>query len=182
MNQLTEEAVEAAAKAAHDAYEFNAATLGYRELMIRANRAALTAAEPLMRSAWEPCDPCKDDRHDACTGDCPSMCCALASSEAEGTELRAENERLGDVIARCDRERDELHGEIIELQAEIHRHHRDFAAWEEMAAKGAELVAENKRLRALVHLAANMDIFDPVDTGGVKRTLLAALDAGRDEK
>lgn len=67
MGDIPEAAVEAAAKAAHDAYEANAAGVGYRtrpesrvqwdqldsnhrELMVRANRAALTAAAPLMHA------------------------------------------------------------------------------------------------------------------------------------
>jgi hypothetical protein len=30
---------------------------------------------------YKPCEPCLADDHDNCTGDCPSMCCALAAYE-----------------------------------------------------------------------------------------------------
>ena len=33
--------------------------------------------------AYKPCEPCLRDDHDNCTGDCSSMCCALAAAERE---------------------------------------------------------------------------------------------------
>ena len=33
--------------------------------------------------AYKPCEPCLRDDHDNCTGDCSSMCCALADAERE---------------------------------------------------------------------------------------------------
>lgn len=40
--------------------------------------------------AHKPCNPCLRDDHDNCTGDCPSMCCALAMAESECESLRVE--------------------------------------------------------------------------------------------
>lgn len=54
--------------------------------------------------SYEPCDPCKRDDHDNCTGDCSSNCCALALAEAEIERLEAENAEL----------RGELHAIAIE--------------------------------------------------------------------
>lgn len=42
---------------------------------------AAHSAELARLRSYEPCDPCKRDDHDNCTGDCPSMCCALAAYE-----------------------------------------------------------------------------------------------------
>lgn len=36
---------------------------------------------------YEPCDPCKHDDHEYCTGDCTSMCCALDDAEKENEHL-----------------------------------------------------------------------------------------------
>lgn len=41
---------------------------------------------------------------------------------------------------------------IVELKAEIARHHKDFEKWEEMADRGARLIAENENLRQLFQL------------------------------
>ena len=43
--------------------------------------------------------------------------------------------------------RAEAAARITELEAEIARHHTDFARWEEKADKGAAQLAENARLR-----------------------------------
>lgn len=44
----------------------------------------------------------------------------------------------------------EIIAELREARAEIARHHRDFARWEEMANRGAAALAENERLRELL--------------------------------
>ncbi len=52
-----------------------------------------------------------------------------------------------------DRERQGAEGlaaELADAQAEIRRHHADFERWEEMAAKGAQSLAERERLAARV--------------------------------
>jgi hypothetical protein len=38
-------------------------------------------AESRRLSTYEPCEPCKADDHDHCTGSCPSLCCALAEAQ-----------------------------------------------------------------------------------------------------
>ena len=46
---------------------------------VEAERDSLAAS----LEATKPCEPCQRDDHDNCTGDCSSMCCALAAAERE---------------------------------------------------------------------------------------------------
>lgn len=52
----------------------------------KAGKAAYRAEGVRLRS-YEPCDPCKHDDHEYCTGDCTSMCCALDDAEKENERL-----------------------------------------------------------------------------------------------
>ena len=53
------------------------------------------------QDSYKPCEPCLREDHDNCTGDCLSMCCALAAAEAELEELRrARPQEPGDLISR----------------------------------------------------------------------------------
>jgi hypothetical protein len=44
-------------------------------------RLASVEAERDALKAYKPCEPCLAGNHDDCTGDCSSMCCALAAAE-----------------------------------------------------------------------------------------------------
>jgi len=72
---------------------------------LEAQLATLTAqrGEALARAekaeAYKPCEPCLEGRHDDCTGDCPSMCCALESVELERDSLERIVRVLVDVPA-----------------------------------------------------------------------------------
>lgn len=57
-------------------------------------------------------------------------------------EVNERNRRLSVVY-----ELERLRKENADQAAEIARHHKDFARWEEMADKGAQQIEENKRLR-----------------------------------
>ena len=57
--------------------------------------------------ATKPCEPCQRDEHDNCTGDCSSMCCALAAAERERdsalADLAALRARVEAAVTRCQR-------------------------------------------------------------------------------
>ena len=50
-------------------------------------KAEFDAELQRLRDRWVPCEPCQQGRHDDCTGDCTSNCCALAYSEERVDEL-----------------------------------------------------------------------------------------------
>jgi hypothetical protein len=70
-----------------------------------ANKLDTALAQLADAESYKPCAPCLANAHDFCTGDCPSMCCALEVAESELAEKDAEIERL--------------RAATLELQAEI---------------------------------------------------------------
>jgi hypothetical protein len=56
-------------------------------------------AESQRLSTYEPCEPCKADDHDRCTGNCPSLCCALAEAQERVAALEGVNARLSEATA-----------------------------------------------------------------------------------
>ena len=58
-----------------------------RSALTAAGVPALLAENRELRS-YKPCAPCLATDHENCTGDCPSMCCALAAEETENRRLR----------------------------------------------------------------------------------------------
>ena len=57
--------------------------------------------------ATKPCEPCQRDDHDNCTGDCSSMCCALAAAERERdsalADLAALRGKVEEAVVRCEK-------------------------------------------------------------------------------
>ena len=59
-----------------------------------ADAAAIIARLTEELEATKACEPCQRDDHDNCTGDCSSMCCALAAAERERDSALADLEAL----------------------------------------------------------------------------------------
>lgn len=64
-------------------------------------------------------------------------------------QLQEENDHLRQQLDNYVHQLAAVNESNLELRSEVHRHHQDFERWEEMAAKGAERIAEAEFLRSL---------------------------------